>query len=480
MYGPGAPSQNSLYGSTIPSVSGLGLSTGMQGLSIINPVRNTPQFVSRSNTAPGAYGTMGGLGNMSQMGAPSPPPVNLSRGGMLPLGSGRSSLMSTGQGLTIQKPLSRPSSLSSAIGSALPVNAYGGFGRSQAVGMMSPLSSGYSTALSELQSQGFDPSDFPVLSTGSRLRHDSSGGLMSSNTLSRPGYGGPIGLSKSESVPGFQMTSEDFPALPGTTTKSSDHPETPTDSKTTMSMMSSAALPETRATLSYDPAPGSNKERTAAAAPIGPPKSSARKSYQATTVSIPPGMVQDQFGIMGLLTFIRGADSDPNLVALALGSDLTTLGLNLNSPESLYNTFASPWADAPCRPQDIDYSVPQEYLVHPFVREKLAPIRLNRYNEDLLFYLYYSNGGDLLQMLAAAELYSRDWRYHKEQRLWITRAPGMKPNKQEATYEEGTYCYFDMQSWRKTHKEFHVEYDKLEDRPQMPQHGVSLQAPGMN
>lgn len=76
--------------------------------------------------------------------------------------------------------------------------------------------------------------------------------------------------------------------------------------------------------------------------------------------------------------------------------------------------------------------------------------------------------------------YSRDWRYHKEQRLWITRAPGMKPNKQEATYEEGTYCYFDMQSWRKTHKEFHVEYDKLEDRPQMPQHGVSLQAPGMN
>ena len=30
--------------------------------------------------------------------------------------------------------------------SALPVNAYGGFGRSQAVGMMSPLSSGYSTA----------------------------------------------------------------------------------------------------------------------------------------------------------------------------------------------------------------------------------------------------------------------------------------------------------------------------------------------
>ena len=38
------------------------------------------------------------------------------RGGMLPLGSGRTSLMSTGQGLSAPKPPSRPSSLSSAIG----------------------------------------------------------------------------------------------------------------------------------------------------------------------------------------------------------------------------------------------------------------------------------------------------------------------------------------------------------------------------
>ena len=33
-----------------------------------------------------------------------------------------------------------------------------------------------------------------------------------------------------------------------------------------------------------------------------------------------------------------------------------------------------------------------------------ANIRLNRYGEDLLFYLYYSNGGDLMQVLAANEL----------------------------------------------------------------------------
>lgn len=43
--------------------------------------------------------------------------------------------------------------------------------------------------------------------------------------------------------------------------------------------------------------------------------------------------------------------SDPDLTTLALGTDLTTLGLNLNSPEALWKTFASPWADGPGKPE---------------------------------------------------------------------------------------------------------------------------------
>ena len=56
-------------------------------------------------------------------------------------------------------------------------------------------------------------------------------------------------------------------------------------------------------------------------------------SFLGTISNIPAGMVGDQFGMVGLLTFIRAAETDPNLVALAPGIDLTTLGLNLNSPE---------------------------------------------------------------------------------------------------------------------------------------------------
>lgn len=115
-------------------------------------------------------------------------------------------------------------------------------------------------------------------------------------------------------------------------------------------------------------------------------------------------MVPNQYGIVGLLTFIRAAESDPELVSLALGQDLTTLGLNLNSPDNLYLTFAGPWAEAPCRPQDIDYHVPPEYLINMSIREKLAPLKLNRYKEDLLFYLFYCFVGDVLQLAAASEL----------------------------------------------------------------------------
>ena len=51
-----------------------------------------------------------------------------------------------------------------------------------------------------------------------------------------------------------------------------------------------------------------------------------------------------------------------------------------------------------------DFYAPPEYLISTSIRDKLAPIKLGRYGEDLLFYLYYTNCGDILQLAAAAEL----------------------------------------------------------------------------
>ncbi|XP_052087506.1 CCR4-NOT transcription complex subunit 2-like isoform X2 [Mytilus californianus] len=291
---------------------------------------------------------------------------------------------------------------------------------------------------------GLDLSEFPSLSNRGSLPNSSVSSIRNYGMVSKP---------VSDQTPEFQIQQEDFPALPGATNPPSSSSGDAT-CKTPTSL--SSGIGDT-SLLKDGKYPGDKA-----------PKRGIQTHQDGTVSNIPNGMVNDQFGIVGLLTFIRAAENDPNLVALAPGIDLTTLGLNLNSPENLYSTFQSPWKDLPCRPQDIDFHVPAEYLTNIYIRDKLAPIKLNRYGEDLLFYLFYMNGGDVLQLASAAELYSRDWRYHKEERVWITRAPGVDPILKTNTYEQGTYYVFDTKYWRKVHKEIYLEYEKLEDRPNLP------------
>merc|ERR1719351_138879 len=284
----------------------------------------------------------------------------------------------------------------------------------------------------------FDPSDFPSLGGG-------AGGALGGS--GRNNYVGMVKQPADHSSE-FQMSNEDFPALPG-----APAPE-PGGAN---SILDSVKLPTAGLT------PEQEMAKTAQA------RKGIQTSPDGLVTNIPANMVVDQFGMIGLLTFIRAAETDPNLVSLALGADLTTLGLNLNSEVNLYPTFGGPWAETPCRPQDIDFHVPHEYLTNQTIREKLAPVKLNRYKDDVLFYMFYTNVGDVLQLAAAAELYTRDWRYHRDDRVWITRAPGMVPSERASTYERGTYYFFDVQNWRKVSKEFHLDYDKLEDRPSLPQ-----------
>lgn len=75
-------------------------------------------------------------------------------------------------------------------------------------------------------------------------------------------------------------------------------------------------------------------------------------------------MVNNQFGMVGLLTFIRAAETDPNLVTLSLGTDLTGLGLNLNSQESLHTTFAGPFVAQPCRSVYLRAATLLDYIIN--------------------------------------------------------------------------------------------------------------------
>ncbi|KAG6418852.1 hypothetical protein SASPL_121058 [Salvia splendens] len=57
--------------------------------------------------------------------------------------------------------------------------------------------------------------------------------------------------------------------------------------------------------------------------------------------------IPDQYGMLGLISIVKKVN--PTLATLALGLDLTTLGLNLNSSETLHKKFSSPWSDEPVR-----------------------------------------------------------------------------------------------------------------------------------
>jgi len=151
------------------------------------------------------------------------------------------------------------------------------------------------------------------------------------------------------------------------------------------------------------------------------------------------GGSMEPYGLLGLLHVIRVTDADLNY--LALGTDLTTLGLNLNSPDPLYGTFASPWADGPVRSEP-EYSLPQCYYMQP---PALKTSHFGKFQLETLFYIFYNMPRDTLQAYAATELYNREWRYHKDLKLWFTRT-GAQPGADDG---KGGYVFFDINTWGK-------------------------------
>jgi len=145
---------------------------------------------------------------------------------------------------------------------------------------------------------------------------------------------------------------------------------------------------------------------------------------------------REKYGLLGILKVIRM--TDPDLNTLALGMDLTTLGLNLNSPECLYATFASPWSDTPAG-KDPEFHLPQCYYMNP---PQLKTAHLARFSLETLFYIFFNMPRDTLQAYAAAELYNRGWRYHQEElKTWFL--------LQKEDGQTSRWICFDPVTWEK-------------------------------
>ena len=136
------------------------------------------------------------------------------------------------------------------------------------------------------------------------------------------------------------------------------------------------------------------------------------------------------------------SDADRN--ALALGNDLTALGLNLNTSGNLYSTFASPWTENPTT-REPHYQLPMCYYMQP---PALKTGHLSKFQLETLFYIFYALPKDVLQAYAAQELYTRAWRYHVDLKLWFKRAEtsdGIPQNNSS----NPQFFYFDIKSWER-------------------------------
>ncbi|KNC77827.1 hypothetical protein SARC_09722 [Sphaeroforma arctica JP610] len=246
---------------------------------------------------------------------------------------------------------------------------------------------------------------------------------------------------------GFNLQNEDFPALPAQTSGYQQDASSKNNQEVSLGPISQTQP------SSHDQVPvgdrnaldryiQSNYEGTA------PSEGQQLHAQQQQTFS----NGSDRYGLLGLLGVIRMTDRDTN--TLALGIDLTTLGLDLNSPEMLYKTFSSPLAKGP-EHVDPEYSLPSFYLMTPPQSPPLQ--KIHSFTDQSLFYIFYSMPRDILQHAAATELYARDWRYHRDLKLWFANEAPIDATGKAG--ERDTYVYFDINTWQKVRKPLSMSYD---------------------
>ncbi|KAH9624393.1 hypothetical protein KSS87_017948 [Heliosperma pusillum] len=481
----------------LPTSSAIGSRSGVPGLGV-SPVLG--------NAGPRVSGSMGNMVNSGNIGR------NLSSGGGLSVAALASRLnMSTNSGsgsLGVQGPNRLNSSvLQQASPQVLSMfgNPYPSTG--------GPLSQNHVQAVNNLNSMGmlndensnnsspFTLNDFPQLGS----RPNSAGGPHGQiGSLRKQGLGvSPIVQQNQE----FSIQSEDFPALPGFKAGSADYgidfqqKEQLHDNGVPIqsqhfsmgrsgfnlgAMYSSHRPQQQQHTLSSSMPPGMSLRTLNSPGTVsnmGTYEQQLMQQYQQQNQpqfrlqQMPSGnqtfrdqglksmqssqVAPDPFGLLGLLSVIRM--SDPDLTSLALGIDLTTLGLNLNSSENLYKTFSSPWSDEPAKGEP-DFNIPECYF------GKQPPV-LNqgyfaKFPLQTLFFIFYSMPKDEAQLYAANELYNRSWFFHKDLRLWLMRVPNMELPLKTNTHERGSYLAFDPNSWDTSLKEnFVIHYELVEKRP---------------
>jgi CCR4-NOT transcription complex subunit 2 len=171
----------------------------------------------------------------------------------------------------------------------------------------------------------------------------------------------------------------------------------------------------------------------------------------------------DRWGLLGLLAMIQNASLDVDQGLTTLGTDLGTMGLDMAYTGNLYSTFITPFSDqSAARTVEPDFHIPACYTVST---PPAGPAKAGTFNEETLLFMFYASPRDAMQEVAAQELFNRNWRFHKELRIWLTKDTTTTTTTTKIPGgEQGCYIVWDPENWTRERKELAVIYTDLEDK----------------
>ncbi|KAJ2979439.1 hypothetical protein NQ176_g3250 [Zarea fungicola] len=166
----------------------------------------------------------------------------------------------------------------------------------------------------------------------------------------------------------------------------------------------------------------------------------------------------DKWGLKGLRTLMNNY---PDYHALVVGMDPNSLGLDLQSPEPISTQVYSLFDDNLPKPtvKGSKFRLPDCYNV-----TNVQPIETKTpsFNEETLFWIFYSCPADIKQQMAAQELHTRNWRWHRKLQIWLTKDEQMAPQILGPNHERGYYIVWDANHWQRERREITLHYSDLE------------------
>lgn len=161
--------------------------------------------------------------------------------------------------------------------------------------------------------------------------------------------------------------------------------------------------------------------------------------------------IQGAFGMLGLAKKLRSINQNP----LLFGNNVAH-----NISGTADSIFTGPIQEARLTPQEMSYKLPLNYLFN--VNMSLQEPKIEEMHDELLFFFFYTYAGDMMQMLAAAELAERGWRYHKFEHFWVIRQADNPNYLYHGFREFGEYNYFNMWQWKILPRHFYLDPEILE------------------